>query len=221
MFASSYAVNPVTREPLVETEIGYADLTDEGRARPTGIGLRLVVVSGAVTYLDYAVVIDGGPLRASLAVDGMVTDGTTKALFEIDASGTATADGAGTFAVDFDFDVPDRRFAFVANVRGQGTPTTYTEEIDLEVRAHGTTIKYEIAADLQTIDATIFVNGRVFATATGSRWHPEVRGAGGRELTADEVHALRRMIHLADGAFLLFARLLEPVGAILFLSTIP
>ena len=40
-----YAVNPVTHEPISAVEIGYADLLDEGVARPTGIDLRLIVVS--------------------------------------------------------------------------------------------------------------------------------------------------------------------------------
>lgn len=215
-----YAVNPVTREPLVETEIGHADLLDEGRARPSGIGLRLVIVSGTVTYLDYAVVIDGTPTTGRLAVDGMLTDGVTRANFEIDAEGSAAEDG-GTLAVDFEFDVPSRAFRLTAKVRGEASPTTHTEEIELVVRSQGTTIRYDVAGDRDTIDATIYVNGRIFATATGDRSHPDVRGAGGRALTEEEVQALRGILHLADGAFLLFANLLRPVGVILLLSTMP
>jgi hypothetical protein len=54
-----YAVNPVTGlpiEPLVE--IGYADITASETASSSTV--RIIVVSGGVTYLDYAVAASGG-----------------------------------------------------------------------------------------------------------------------------------------------------------------
>jgi hypothetical protein len=89
-----YAVNPVTHEPIVATEIGHADLIDEGRARATGIGLRLIVVSEGTTYLDYRVGIEGSPNSGALAVTGFLTDGTTRLDFDIDVTGTAGPGGA-------------------------------------------------------------------------------------------------------------------------------
>ena len=63
-----YAVNRLTNQPVVAAEIGYADLTDIGAGRTSGVGLRLQLVSGATTFLDYSVVADGTETTGSLSV---------------------------------------------------------------------------------------------------------------------------------------------------------
>src|SRR5918992_4459363 len=105
-----YAVNPVTHEPIVSVEVGHADLIDEGAARLTGLGLRLIVVSEGTTYLDYRVAIDGSANAGTLAVSGFLTDGETRLVFDIAASGTAGPTGATT-TVAFELGVPARAFS--------------------------------------------------------------------------------------------------------------
>jgi hypothetical protein len=214
-----YAVNPVTHEPIVATEIGYADLVDEGIARPTGIDLRLIVVSDGKTYLDYRVAIDGSPNAGTLAVTGFLTDGATRLDFQIAASGTVGPTGA-TMSVAFDFAVPARAFSVVGTVDGTHSSSGDLGRVNLVVRSGLTRIDFAITGDEQTVNATILVNDRIFATVTGSPHDPIVRGAGGRELTAEEVEALRGILRLVGAVFELFGNLLTPVGAILALSTI-
>lgn len=215
-----YAVNPVTHEPIVATEIGYADLIDDGAARPTGLGLRLIVVSEGETYLDYRVAIDGSANAGSLAVTGFLTDGTTRLDFNIEASGTVGPTGA-TMNVAFEFAVPARAFNVVGTVEGTHTADGDLGRVNLAVHSGLTRIDFAVTGDEHTVNATILVNDRIFATVTGSPHDPVIRGAGGRELTAEEVGALQGILRLVGGVFELFGNLLKPVGAILALSTIP
>ncbi len=215
-----YAVNPVTHELVVGSEIGHADLMDEGRARASGIALRLLVVSNGITYLDYAVTVDGTARTATLGIVGAMTDGTTRATFRIDARAASTLAGLTT-KVDFDFAVPSRRFGITAAFENTLAREAFSENSRLTVSSEGGRIEYIVRGDFQTIDATILVNGHRFATATGPRAHPEIRGAGGQPLSAEETHALRRILHLADAVGLLFLRLLQPLAAIFHLSMIP
>jgi hypothetical protein len=65
------------------------------------------------------------------------------------------------------------------------------------------------------------VNDRIFATVTGDHHNPVVRGAGGRDLTQEDIQALHGIMRLVGGIFELFGNLLKPVVAILALSAIP
>jgi hypothetical protein len=214
-----YAVNPVTGEPIVATEIGYADLIDEGRSRPTGIGLRLMVVSGGMTYLDYRVAIDGSPNSGTLAVAGFLTDGTTRLDFDIDVSATARP-GSGTMNVAFEFAVPARSFTVVGSVDASQSSSGEVGSVNLVVRSGPAKIELAVTGDDHTVNATILVNDRIFATITGDHHEPVVRGAGGRELTQEEVQALEGIFRLVGGVFELTGNLLKPVAAILMLSAV-
>lgn len=215
-----YAVNPVTNETLVGSEIGHADLLDEGRVRASGIALRLLLVSNSITYLDYAVTVDGTPQSGTLGIVGAMTDGTTRATFRIAARGASTLAGFTT-RVDFDFSVPARRFGITAAMENTLARGAFSENTRMTVHSEGGRIEYVVRGDFETIDATISVNGHRFATATGPRAHPEIRGASGEALTEQEAHALRRIVHLADAVGVLFLRLLQPLAAIFHLSMIP
>ena len=215
-----YAINPVTHEPIVATEIGHADLIDEGRARPTGIGLRLIVVSEGTTYLDYRV----GDRRIADEWDrggqGFLTDGTTQLDFDIDVNGTVGPAGA-TMNVAFEFGVPARAFTVVGSVAGSHSSSGELGRVNLVVRSGLAKLEVAVTGDERTVNATILVNERIFATITGDHHDPVIRGAGGRELTQDEIQALQGIFRLVGGVFELAGNLLKPVAAILLLSTVP
>jgi hypothetical protein len=215
-----YALNPVTQEPIVAVEVGHADLIDDGIASAPGLALRLIVVSGETTYLDYRVALEGSASAGSLAVTGFLTDGETRVDFDIEASGTA-GPTAATMNVAFEFGVPARDFSVAGTVEGAHSADGGLGRIDLSVRSGQSTIDVAMTGDDHTVNATFLVDGRIFATVTGDHRDPVVRGAGGRELSAEEVAALRGILQLVGGVFELFGNLLEPVGAILLLSTIP
>lgn len=215
-----YAINPVTHEPLVDNEIGYADLTDVGLALANGFGLRLQVVSGTLTALDYTVVIQGTENAGSLGVSGFLSDGTTRLQFVIDAH-ARSAGATAALDVDFQFAIPERGLSVVAHVNGAHTAQENAQRVDLSVRSGASRIDVAVTEDARAVDATIHVNDQLFATVRGDRHNPEIRGAGGRELTQQEMQALQHIVALAGGIFELFANLLKPVVAIFALSTIP
>jgi hypothetical protein len=207
-----YAVNPFTNEPVVAAEIGYADLTDIGAGRASGVGLRLQLVSGGMTYLDYSVIADGTETTGSLSVNGFLSDGATRLNFQITARGT-NAPGASTGQVTFQFDIPDRAFSATGDVRG--SESLGSQHVDLVVRVHDARIAFAVESDARSVNASISVNDQLFATVTGDPHQPVVRGAGGRELRPDEAQALGQMMGLADTAFRMLGDLLKPAEAIL------
>ncbi|MBC7790039.1 MAG: hypothetical protein H7Z74_08835 [Anaerolineae bacterium] len=215
-----YAVNPVTQQPIVTTEVGYADLIDKGDTRPSSLALQLIVVSGNVTHLDYSVTATGSEESGSLNVAGYLTDGDTRLNFDIGAEGRATASGRA-LNVEFDFAIPARDFRVEADVAAEQSALGTSQEIELLIRSGITTLRFDVEEDDTTVNATVRVNNQIFATISGQRHHPEVRGAGGRVLTLEEGLALRRMLGFVETVFQLFGELLEPVTWIVELGGRP
>jgi len=206
-----YAINPVTRQPIVEQEIGFADLMDESASRTSGIALHLRVVSGGVTYLDYLLAADGTPTTGALAAGGFLTDGTTRLDFRIEAR--ARHDSAGeAMDLDFAFDVPVRAFTTVAHVSGAHTASGDLGHVAMTIHSGDATLDFDVVGDDRQVSATVRVNGQLFATISGSPGQPGVRGAGGLELTPQEAEALRQMLGLVGRQFELLGELLRPVA---------
>lgn len=100
-----YTVNPVTDEPATPlAEIGYADVLDESTA--TTDAIRLVVVSGDVTYLNYGVAASAGETEARATINGFVTNGSTQVNFDLDHVASNTE--GGDLTLDYELDVPSR-----------------------------------------------------------------------------------------------------------------
>ena len=111
----------------------------------------------------------------------------------------------------------ERRTATVVITRDR---TTISSGIDglLILKTTESAFKGFLRDSFTTLKET---NDRIFATITGDHQHPVVRGAGGRELTQEEVQALEGIFRLVGGVFELTGNLLKPVAAILLLSTVP
>jgi hypothetical protein len=206
-----------TGEPVSGREIGYAELTDERRTSPTTAGVRLVVVSGGITHLDYAFDLTGSLDAASFVVQGFLSDGTDRVNFSIRTSSQMFGRG-GDASVDATLTVPRHDFTVTAKARGLAGESNGDGTIDLTVRSGGDEIVVEAQTIEGQIDATFTVNGEIFATATGDATSPTIRGQGGRELTADELHALGSIVKVAEGLFELVGGLLAPAGALLLIA---
>lgn len=206
-----YEVDALTHEPLVDQEVGYADLVDEGRARPSGIGLHLTVVAGGVAFVDYHVIADGDAGHGSLAVSGLVTDGVTQVNLELSATAQRTATGEqGT--VKFTIAVPNRDFTVTASIHGIASGDHHAGSIDLAIHSGPTVIGVSMKGADQIVDGGVTVNGHPFATIHGTGEGVDVRGAGGRPLTSDEREMLGGIMQLAGSVFEMFSALLGPVA---------
>lgn len=195
-------------------EIGYADLIDERASSPTTAGLRFRVVAGGVTYLEYAFELAGLVVSPTLQVNGFMSDGTDRVNFQVLVSGPAWGHG-GTARLEAKLELPSEDFSVVTTMESEpGGPS----EVELTVRGGSDVIVVKARVESGQVDATVTVNGKVLATATGDASNPVLRGEGGRELTAEELTALGQIVAFADGVFRLFGELLAPAGALLGLA---
>ena len=204
-------------DPVPGREIGYADLTDERRSSPTTAGVRLVVVSGGVTHLDYAFDLTGSLDAATFVVQGFLSDGTDRVNFSIRASSQLFGRG-GEASIDATLTVPRHDFTVTAKAQGIAGESNGDGKIDLTVRSGADEIIVDAETTEGQLDASFVVNGQLLATATGDPSAPTIRGEGGRDLTTEELHALGAIVGMAGGVFELVGNLLAPAGVLLLIA---
>ena len=204
-------------DPVPGREVGYADLTDERRSSPTTAGVRLVVVGGGVTHLDYSFDLTGSLDAATFVVQGFLSDGSDRVNFSIRTSSQLFGRG-GDASIDATITVPRHDFTVTAKAAGIAGESNGDGSIDLTVRSGADEIVVEAETVEGQIDATFTVNGELFATATGDARSPAIRGQGGRDLTAEELEALGAIVQMAEGLFELVGGLLAPAGALLLIA---
>jgi hypothetical protein len=178
------------------------------------------VVSDDVTFVEYAVSAGGDGTTGNLTVSGFIGPGDGRLQFTIAATSTSDA-GTQTMDLAFLLEMPDRGFSADAVVRNVNTETGASGEVGLTVQTETDTIEFSAVGDDDTLNATFRVNGRVFATVTGDPRAPEIRGEGGRELTAAETAVFGRLAQLQGDVFRMFGDLMRPVEAILSLQMVP
>ena len=209
--------NDASNQPIVGQEIGAADLTDQKAASLTSAGLRLVVTSNGKTFLDYGFDLSGPVAVAVVNVAGYMSDGTDRVDFKITTTGQLFGRG-GTATIDAKLEVAAKQFAITAKVKGPAGGGTGPTEIDLTVTAGSDVIMVSSRGTESAIDAKVMVNGKLFATVTGTSANPIIRGDGGRELTTEELAALGEVVKFGEGVFELIGGLLAPAGVLLLIG---
>jgi hypothetical protein len=199
-----YAVNAITGfpiEPLVE--VGYADITASETA--SSMAVRIELVSGGVTYLDYSVGANAGANAVTVSVSGFVTNGDDRVNFDLDNQLTTQS-----ITLDYSLIVPTRN-GFRVDFEGEATGGTVTST--LEARGpHGTvTITGSETATAGTFE--VEVDGELLATVTTSASEPPViTGADGEALTEQELQALGDLFAIFTNGFDFFEDLLDPLA---------
>ena len=199
-----YAVNPISHEPVTPLqEVGYADL--EVTQGTNGGSVRLELVSGGVTYLDYSV---GATLTENamlLTVGGYVSNGQDRVNFDLDTELTETA-----LTLDYSLVVPTRgnfRMDFEEVVTNSGMTSTLT------VRGPHGTITIEGTQTTSGGSYQVEVNGAAFATITFTQGaEPVITGVDGEPLTEEELDTLRDVFLMFLGGFDFFEDLLDPLS---------
>jgi hypothetical protein len=203
-----YAVDPVTLrpiEPVVET--GYVDVIDQSTS---SLGnMRIKVVEGDVTYLDYQVVVSGTTSSALVTISGYAFNGTTRANFTLKNTVSENSSGV-VFVLDYALDVPSRDLS----VDWTATFTDISEGVTLDLTVNGPNGNVRLVgtsnADGGTF--TVKVNGDTFATITITGSSLVITGATGGQLTPDEEQALEAVFDSFEGSFDAFSALLMPVA---------
>lgn len=198
------------------TEIGHADLIDEKAASTSSAGLRFEVVSGTTTVLDYAFEIGGSFVSPTIDITGYISDGTDRVNFDL-ATHAPAWETAGPFELEAELTVPSTGFTVHASLSGTALPEP-SSNVELTLDSGTDKLEVSAATEQGQIDATVKVNGAVFATVQGPASNPTIAGEGGRDLTQDEWSALAKVVEFTDGVFALLGRLLAPAGVLLAIA---
>jgi hypothetical protein len=202
-----YAINPISGqiiEPAIE--VGHADIVVTETASSATV--RIELVSGDVTFLDYSVAAIPAADGGTIAVSGFVTNGDDRVNFDLDTR-VELEDEEMSLTADYSLVVPTRggfRIDF-EGVRSSGTTTS-----TLQARGpHGTvTITGSHSGDSGTFE--VEVNGEAFATITYTTGEaPEIVGADGEPLTEQETEALAMAFAIFIQGFDIVEDLLDPL----------
>ncbi|MGE3614301.1 MAG: hypothetical protein AB7L66_00400 [Gemmatimonadales bacterium] len=199
------------------TEAGYADLIDAQSSSSSSAGLTLRVVSGGITYLEYAFALSGSVANATVAVDGFISNGTEQVDFDITTNGQLFWQG-GPASIDAHLEVPSKDFAVTVALAGTAGSQSGDGSYDLKVTSGADVLVLEADVAAGVVDASVTYNGSLFATITGPVGSPTVAGENGRELTNAEMAVLGHVVAFAGGVLEVFGGLLEPVGVLLLIG---
>lgn len=204
-------------DPIPGKEIGYADLTDERQASPSTAGVRLVVVSGGVTFLNYSFDLTGSLQAATADVHGYVSDGTERLDFSI-KTGQQLFGRGGRATLDATLTVAQHDFEVTAHAEGTAGDPDSDGKINLTIKSSSDVIVVDAETVEGQLDALVTVNGQTLATATGDPHAPTIRAENGRELTEAEMHALAAIVTMSGEIFALVTSLLQPAGVLLLIA---
>lgn len=215
-----YAVDLLGR-PIVDEEIGYADLVDLGDGSIEDIALSLVVFAHETTVLDYRVTLDMLPSGGTLGVHGSLQEPDGPRLdFDIDATSTDLGEGAPMFDVAFDLRVEARDFSITGTVSGIEDDESGEGTVELVVRHADDSIRLSVENENGQMDGSVFVNGALFATVTGDPSDPVIASATGDALTLGELLLLRHIVDGVEDIFDFLEDLLDPVDELIILAII-
>ena len=203
--------------PIVEQEIGHLDLIDQGEGSATDADLRLEMVLGEKTVIDYRTTVDLGLGSGAITVDGFIQPEEDRLDFDIDLTGVADGSG-GTAELLFNLSILSRDFSIAGAVSGIDDISGESGRVDLTVRHGNDSFRVDVDGSATEIDGTVYLNGEVLALITGDPEDPTLSAADGGGLTTSQLEALGFIVKATEGVFHLVGALLEPVAALVLLA---
>ena len=202
-----YAVNAITDEPVIPLqEVGYADVLDESTA--TSDALRVLLVSGGTTYLNYGVTASVGETEVRATINGFVTNGTTQVDFDLD--NVVTDALGGSITLDYELDVPSRDISLDYLIAL--TSAAENASVDLFLAGPHGSVGIEGALTAGNGEMTARTNGSDFAVLDFVDGEVEaITKPDGSELTTQEYGALFGIWTLVMKGFDIFEDLVDPV----------
>jgi hypothetical protein len=209
-----YAIDTATGRPAAPLRpVGHVDLTDAGTRE--GGAVRLRIVSGATTWLDYVVSADRTTDSAAIGMRGFVTNGADRISFDIRAE-HALDDSTGGGRMDYRIGVPSRDLALQWTV-ALGSPGSAAGPMTLDLA-------------LSSADGSVLVTGKVtggagtlhalannvpVATVSVSGEGVALQRPDGTELDSAEARAVSRVLASVESASRLSGQLLAPVASVM------
>lgn len=217
-----YAINPLTRQPADPlNEIGLLDLTDEGDATATRIGIY--AESGGEALVDYFIAASYALLgqqdySVTLHAEGYVSDGTERLDFALDQTATFLGTSA-TVGMDISYwlSLAGEDVSVNLDLSGQFTfasespVETATAQLTIRNGTEVIVLDMSLAAD-NTLDGVITYNGAPAIYISGTEADPVFTRADGEALTEADMTALRDLYDLLGDVFAVAMDLFQPFG---------
>lgn len=221
--APATGVRFITYEPLGAVPdptkpIGHADLIDLGDTS-AGIALRLLVVEGALTVLDYQTTLDAVVGSGRVTVTGFVQNTSDKLDFEIDVRGQNTG-GVERGDITFELAIANREFRVLGDIHGEKQSGNEEGTLDLTVRHGASSFRVDVANDGGQLSGYIDLNDAPFATVSGVEHHPVFTTPSGDPINGAQALVLWRVFKITEDVFDLFEDLIEPIAALVIIAII-
>lgn len=212
-----YAVDPTTEAPAEPLNaLGYIDLRDLSGAASQRLGVQVVRTTGgsnttlADYYLDASYSSTATELSVRQQAEGYLSNGTDRLDFDLvnDASFTET-----DFIVEQAYEMAlagtDVRVTYDGVIALDWETETGSITISATVAGHGSSVRFELSSDGETLEGGVYHGDRLVATISGTGDAPVFTNAEtGEELTAEQLehlagifHSVERMFELAAGLF--------------------
>lgn len=209
---------PNGAEPDPAKPIGHVDLIDLGDTS-AGFALRLLVVEGDLTVLDYETTLNGTDGSGRVTVDGFVRNARDRLDFEIDVRGQNVG-GVERGDISFELAIADRAFRVVGDIHAEKRNGGEESTLDLTVR-HGTSsFRVDVANDNGQLSGFIDLNDAPFATVSGPEHQPVFRTPAGDDITGAHALVLWRIFDITEDVFDLFEDLVEPIAGLVIIAII-
>jgi hypothetical protein len=201
--------------PIVGRETGYADLIDQGDGSAQDIALRFTVVLDRKTVLDYRTTLNEDGDRGALTARGFLEGDGVKLDFDIEAASRKVANTT-ELDVQWEIAVDARDFSIVGDVRGAQEGVEGEGDVDLTVRHRDNSFRLDASGEDGQIEATVYLNGEVFATAEGPHDNPTILGRTGEPIAGVELLVLGRIMDWVEDVFDFLEDLLDPIDDLVF-----
>lgn len=200
---------PKGAEPDPAKPIGHADLMDLGNAT-AGIALRLVVVEGTLTILDYQTSLEGSEGSGHVVVEGFVQNTRDRLAFDIDVRGQNSG-GVERADITFELGIATREFHVTGDVEATKQNGVESGAVDLRVRHGSSSFAVDIENTRGTLAGDIALNGSPFALVSGPAQQPVFKKPGGGDIGGGEALVLYRIFDVSEDVFDLFEDLIDPI----------
>jgi hypothetical protein len=209
---------PKGAEPDPSRPIGHADLIDLGDSS-AGIALRLIVVEGSLTVLDYRTTVEGNDGSGHVTVQGFVQNNRDKLDFNIDVRGQKTL-GVEKADITLDLGIAAREFEVSGEVHGEKRNGSESGSVDLSVRHGAASFQVHLANGGNALTGTIDLNHALFARVSGTPTAPVFKNPSGDPINGAEALVLYRIFDISEDVFDLFEDLVEPIAGLLIMAVI-
>ena len=207
---------PKGEEPDATKPIGHADLIDLGD-NSAGIALRLVVVEGSLTILDYKTTVEGTDGSGHVTVEGFLQNNRDKLDFDIDVKGQNSG-GVEQGDIAFDLGIASREFRVHGDVGVEKQNGEESGTLDLKVKHGASSFDVDITNQFGTLSGAIDLNSNPFVEVSGPAQQPVFRTPTGGDIGGNEALVIWRIFDVSEDVFDLFEDLIDPIDELVFLA---